>query len=172
MSLLHTCYELAKNLLSTCYASPRSKFIFLRERISDKWRFLLVWPKENMQRLYHSGRAFLLPKKLEKCRKRAAETSEFCRSLSEYEMYLTKAKCAASYLWWDNRNANSKISAAANAVKFKSQLPKVSFGKACIKSFVLENAEGKGKCRSIYALIFFLLFVQSAQIGDKYSQNK
>lgn len=40
-----------------------------------------------MQRLYHSGRAFLLPKKLEKCRKRAAETSEFCRSLSEYEMY-------------------------------------------------------------------------------------
>ena len=46
-----------------------------------------------------SGRAFLLPKKLEKCRKRAAETSEFCRSLSEYEMYLTKAKCAASYLW-------------------------------------------------------------------------
>lgn len=37
--------------------------------------------------------------KLEKCRKRAAETSEFCRSPSEYEMYLTKAKCAASYLW-------------------------------------------------------------------------
>lgn len=32
----YTCYELAKNLLSTCYASPRSKFIFLRERISDK----------------------------------------------------------------------------------------------------------------------------------------
>lgn len=53
-----------------------------------------------------------------------------------------------------SEQANSKISAAANAVKFKSQLPKVSFGKACIKSFVLENAEGKGKCRSIYALIF------------------
>ena len=71
-----------------------------------------------------------------------------------------------------SEQANSKISAAANAVKFKSPLPKVSFGKACIKSFVLENAEGKGKCRSIYALIFFLLFVQSAQIGDNYSKNK
>ena len=32
MSLLHTCYELAKNLLSTCYASPRSKFIFFARK--------------------------------------------------------------------------------------------------------------------------------------------
>lgn len=49
---------------------------------------------------------------------------------------------------------------------------KGQFWKPPIKGFVMENAEGKGKCRSIYALIFFLLFVQSAQIGDKHSQNK
>lgn len=144
MSLLHTCYELAKNLLSTCYASPRSKFIFLRERISDKWRFLLVWPKENMQRLYHSGKAFLLPKKLEKCRKRAAETSEFCRSLSEYEMYLTKAKCAASYLWWDNRNrriAKSQLPQMLSSSNHNSQ--KFRLGKPALKVSFWKMQRGK-----------------------------
>ena len=163
------CCILAKHLLR--FTSKQVHF--LRERISDKWRFLLVWPRENMQRLYHSGRAFLLPKKLEKCRKRAAETSEFCRSPSEYEMYLTKAKCAASYLWWDNRNrriAKSQLPQMLSSSNHNSQ--KFRLGNPALKVSFWKMQRGKENVEAYYALIFFLLFVQSAQIGDKYSQNK
>lgn len=173
MSLLHTCYELAKNLLHFTSKQVR----FLRERISDRWHFLLVRPKENMQRLCHSGMAFFVTKRLEKCRKRAAETSGFCRGLSEHELHFSRRTsqkrnalfriCDETTKTHEKRDFGRRRHRQDQNTKLKGQ-----FWKPPIKGFVLENAEGKGKSRSIYALIFFLLFVQSAQIGDKHSQNK
>ena len=174
MSLLHTCYELAKNLLHS--TSKQVRFCAKEYRIGDtsysyaygrkkicKGSAILVWP-------------FFVTKELEKCRKRAAETSGFCRRLSEHEPHFSRTSqkrnalfriCGETTKTHEKRDFGRRRHRQDQNTKLKGQ-----FWKPSIKGFVLENAEGKGKCRSIYALIFFLLFVQSAQIGDKHSQNK
>lgn len=149
MSLLHTCYELAKNLLSTCYASPRSKFIFCAKeyRISDA-SYSYDRKKTCKDSTILAG-LFCCAKSWKNVASEPLKPQDFVAdfpnmSRTSAALHKSETHCFASVMRQPER-VNSKSSAVSNVVKPETRKLKVQFWKAPIKGFALENPTGKGK---------------------------